>query len=225
MRYVIATGMMVLLLASLSSMNACSKDEEEIAECCVDFCDTLVEAMDKSDYFDIQKTDETIKHCKSECTDTINGLDSKERNDVEDCVDCVEGEIDKDDDWQFSNLYVDASGEDCDGKCLEDDLDPGEKHQWEMFWDDFKLDFDEHWSFATPSSDGDTDMDIDTDSDSDTDSDTDTDCAAGDVDDCTNDLTDCNATCSGDTDCTYDCFYDFCDCIDAAGCDPADYGC
>ncbi len=178
MRYAIATGMMLLLLASLSSMNACSKEEEEIAECCVDFCDTLVEAMDKSDWYDIQKPDEAIKHCKSECTDTINGLDSKERGDVEDCVECVEGEVDKDDDWILeSNLPIDAFGEDCDNDCWDDNLKPadGEKHPWDMFWDDFSIDFDEHWSNAIPSGDGDTDMDTDTDTDTDMDTDTDTD--------------------------------------------------
>lgn len=171
MRYAIAGSLFVAISLTFASSFGCG-DKASINSSCVDFCNSLVDAMDDSDWYHISDVSETKKHCKTECTDTMNELSSDDRADAEECIECLEGTMGSDDDWTEYDLGIDAF-DDCESECFDNDDDYTEQDD-DAFWffgNDFWEDFNEHYSNSTPASDGDADSDSDSDSDSDGDTD------------------------------------------------------
>ena len=214
MRHVLMSSLVMAALAVSVTIGGCGGDDEKVASVCKGFCDTLVDAMDSSDWYNVHPKSATSA-CESECTDTINGIDdSNEKDDVEDCVECAEDRIDNDDDWLFGTMEVEVAAS-CDAVCYYDvdDMDVGDQHPWSRFWNDFLTDFDEHFSYDYTGGDSDSDADGDSDSDSDSDSDTDDYCTGYEGEDsCCMNSDPCGYADDEYCDCEGLCAWDYTDC-------------
>lgn len=216
MRYTITVGLLAGAVAMLVVTSGC-KDDPAVNSSCDGFCDSLVDAMEKSDWYDVPNVSEAKDQCKTECTDTMNELKKADREDAQDCIDCLEGEIDKDDEWSDGELGA-AAGDECLNECFDNDDDYYEQDDdayW-FFFDDFWEDFDEHFSYG-PGPDGDSDVDSDSDSDTDVDSDSDGDtdmwCDGYEgTDECCITYDVCGYASDGYCDCDGYCGWDYEDC-------------